>query len=142
MGTLERAVAIAAEAHSGQVGKAGVPYLFHPLILMLKMSNNEARIVAVLHDVVEDSNWTLDQLRKEGFSELVLEAVNSVTKKQDETYEEFVLRAGTNSIGRSVKLADLKDNCNLSRIPHPTQKDRDRIVKYERAILQLKGTLA
>jgi len=137
MGTLERAVVIAAEAHSGQIDKAGAPYILHPLRLMLHMSNNEERIVAILHDVVEDSDWTFDELRKAGFSERVLEVVNSVTRRLDETYEGFILRAGTNPIGRQVKLADLRDNCDLSRIAHPAQKDRDRIAKYERAIQQL-----
>ena len=139
MSTLERAVAIAAEAHIGQVDKAGAPYLLHPLRLMLQMETNEDRVVGVLHDVVEDSDWSLERLRGEGFSQVVIEAIDSVTRRHDETYEEFVLRAAQNSIGRRVKLADLRDNCDLSRIANPTVRDRERITRYRHAIVLLEG---
>ncbi len=139
MCTLERAVAIAAEAHSGQVDKAGAPYILHPLRLLLRMATNEERIVAVLHDVVEDSEWSFDRLRAEGFSEIVIEGVDSVTRRQGETYQEFVLRGGRNPLGRRVKLADLRDNSDLSRITNPTKKDRDRVAKYQRAMALLEG---
>ena len=118
MGTIERAVAIAAEAHTGQTDKAGSVYLLHPLRLMLRAESDEERIVAVLHDVVEDSDWTLAALATEGFSEEILAAIDSVTRRDDETYDEFVRRAGENPIGRRVKLLDLEDNCDLGRIPN------------------------
>jgi (p)ppGpp synthase/HD superfamily hydrolase len=137
MSTIERAVAIAAEAHTGQIDKAGAPYLLHPLRLMLQMETAEDRIVAVLHDVVEDSDWSLERLRREGFSQVIIEAVDSVTRRNSETYEEFVLRAAQNSIGRRVKLADLRDNCDLTRIANPTEKDLERTAKYKHAIIQL-----
>jgi hypothetical protein len=137
MSTIERAIKIAAEAHTGQVDKAGAPYILHPLRVMLRMQTNEERIVAVLHDVVEDSQWSLGLLRAEGFSEQVLRAIDSVTRRDSETYEEFVHRAGLDPIGRSVKLADLEDNCDLGRIAAPTEKDRARLDKYRRAIKQL-----
>jgi hypothetical protein len=140
MSTLERAVAIAAQAHLGQVDKAGAPYLLHPLRLMLQMEANDERIVAVLHDVVEDSDWSLERLREEGFSEVVLGAIDSVTRREDETYEEFVLRASRNPIGRRVKRADLEDNSDLSRISNPTARDHERVAKYERAMALLDGT--
>jgi hypothetical protein len=139
MSTLERAVAISAEAHAGQVDKAGTPYILHPLRLMLEMETAEERIAAVLHDVVEDSDWTLERLRGEGFSPAVLAAVNALTRRADETYEDFVLRAGRDPIGRRVKLADLRDNCDLSRIANPTRKDLDRVARYERAIAVLEN---
>jgi hypothetical protein len=139
MSTLERAVAIAAEAHAGQLDKAGAPYILHPLRLMLEMETAEERIAAVLHDVVEDTDWTLKRLRGEGFSPAVVEAVDALTRRDGETYEAFVLRAGRNPIGRRVKLADLRDNCDLSRIAHPTRKDLDRVAKYERAIAVLEN---
>lgn len=142
MSTLERAVAIAAEAHAGQVDKAGAPYLLHPLRLMLQMESTEERIVAVLHDVVEDSDWSLEHLHAEGFSPVVVEAVASVTRRDDETYEAFVLRAAHNPIGHRVKLADLRDNCDLSRIPNPTPKDHDRMAKYRKAIALLEEGIA
>jgi len=141
MSTLERAITIAAQAHAGQVDKAGAPYVLHPLRVMLRMNTDEERMVAVLHDVIEDSDWTLDRLRAEGFPEAVLEAIESVSRRPEETYEEYVLRAGRSAMGRRVKLADLEDNSDLSRIAEPTEKDRARIEKYRRAIALLQGTV-
>ena len=134
MSTLERAMVIAAEAHAGQVDKAGAPYILHPLRLMLQMEKTEDRIVAVLHDVVEDTDWTLERLRDEGFSEAVIEAIDSVTWRQYEDYEDFIQRAAQNPIGSRVKLADLRDNCDLSRIANPKAKDFKRVDKYRWAI--------
>lgn len=134
MATLERAIAIAAEAHAGQFDKAGAAYILHPLKVMLSLNSEEERIAGVLHDVIEDSAWTVDDLRREGFSREILEALESVTRRKDETYAEFVQRAAENPVGRRVKLADLRDNCDLSRIASPTEKDFARIGKYKRAI--------
>lgn len=134
MSTLEHAIALAAKAHEGQVDKAGQPYVLHPLRMMLRLTTPEERITAVLHDVVEDCGVTLEQLRAEGFSEAVIDAVAAVTRQPDETYEAFVLRAAANPIGRRVKLADLADNSDLSRIANPTERDRKRLEKYKRAI--------
>ena len=139
MATLERAIAIAAMAHEGQVDKAGAPYILHPLRLMLVMESREARIAAVLHDVVEDSKGavTLETLRAEGFSDAVLEAVAALTKQEGEDYEAFIRRVAPNPIAREVKLADLRDNMDLTRIAEPTDRDRTRIEKYRRAIAYL-----
>lgn len=134
MATLERAIAIAAMAHEGQVDKAGMPYVLHPLRMMLSVDTPEGRMAAVLHDVVEDTAVTLDQLRAEGFPEAVIEAVEALTKRDGEDYEAFILRVAPNPIARKVKLADLRDNCDLSRLAEPTEKDRQRIEKYRRAI--------
>ncbi|WP_367085003.1 HD domain-containing protein [Pseudomonas sp. HOU2] len=136
--TLERAIAIAATAHAGQVDKGGAPYILHPLKVMLRMTTLEERIVAVLHDVVEDCGISLDDLRKEGFSEEVLSAIESVTKVPGESYEDFVERAAQNPIGRAVKLADLEENSDLSRIASPSWEDLERIEKYRRAIGRLR----
>ncbi|VVM81052.1 HD domain-containing protein [Pseudomonas fluorescens] len=137
--TLERAIAIAATAHAGQVDKGGAPYILHPLKVMLRMSTLEQRIVAVLHDVVEDCGVSLDDLRKEGFSEEVLTAIESVSKVPGESYEDFVERAAQNTIGRVVKLADLEENSDLSRIASPSWEDLERVEKYRRAIGRLRG---
>ncbi|MBP3997048.1 HD domain-containing protein [Pseudomonas koreensis] len=137
--TLERAIAIAATAHAGQVDKGGAPYILHPLKVMLRMSSLEERIVAVLHDVVEDCGISLEDLRKEGFSEVVLSAIESVTKVPGESYEDFVERAAQNPIGRVVKLADLEENSDLSRIASPSWEDLERIEKYRRAIGRLRS---
>ena len=140
MSTLERAIAIAAEAHAGQTDKAGAPYILHPLRVMLGVASNEERIVAVMHDVCEDClEWNLDRLRYEGFSDAVIVALELVTKRDGEDYEAFVRRAAANPIGRSVKLADLRDNCDLSRIAAPTERDFQRIEKYQSAITLIDG---
>jgi hypothetical protein len=137
MSTLERAIQIAAEAHTGQVDKAGAPYILHPLRVMLRVESYEDRIVAVLHDVVEDSKWTLDDLRAEGFSDAIITGVDAVTRRPDETYMEFVRRAGRDPLGRRVKLADLADNSDPSRISSPTDADASRLERYRRAIDEL-----
>jgi (p)ppGpp synthase/HD superfamily hydrolase len=135
MSTPERAIIIAPEAHAGQLDKAGAPYVLHPLRMMLRVSSTDERIVAVLHDVCEDCpGWTFDRLRAEGFSEHIIQALQSVTKRDGEDYEAFVRRAATNAIGRRVKLADLHDNSDLSRIARPSERDFRRIEKYRRAI--------
>ncbi len=135
MSSLERAIAIAAKAHAGQQDKAGAPYVLHPLRMMLRLSSNDERVVAVLHDVCEDCpGWTFDRLRAEGVSERVLAALDSVIKRDGETYNDFVRRAADNPIGRAVKLADLQDNCDLSRISKPSERDFQRIEKYRSAI--------
>ena len=134
MSTLEKAITIAANAHAGQIDKAGAHYILHPLRVMLKLDTVKERIVAVLHDVIEDTAVSFEDLANEGFSPEILEALHSVTRMPDEEYEEFVRRAGENPIGRRVKLADLEDNCDLSRIDTPTERDFARIEKYRKAI--------
>lgn len=134
MSTLERAIEIARKAHEGQVDRGGAPYVEHPLRMMERVGPEEAKIVAVLHDVVEDTPVTLEDLRKEGFSENVVEAVEALTKRPGESYELFIFRAASNDIARTVKLVDLLDNCDLSRIPYPGPEDYERLKKYQGAI--------
>src|SRR5262245_28479422 len=133
MSTLERAIEIAAKAHAGQLDKAGAPYILHPLRVMFRLQDPAARITAVLHDVVEDSSWTIEDLRAEGFDAPVLAAVDALTRRSGESYEDFVRRAGLHPIAYPVKLADLADNLDLSRIASPTERDEARIARYERA---------
>jgi (p)ppGpp synthase/HD superfamily hydrolase len=138
MATLERAIVIAAEAHAGQIDKAGSPYILHPLRVMMSLQKYEEKIVGVLHDVVEDCpGWSFERLRDEGFSEEIIAGIDSVTNRPGEDYETFVRRAGSNPLGRSVKLADLQDNCDMSRISAPSEKDHARVEKYQRAIAVL-----
>ena len=134
MSTLTRAIEIATQAHADQVDKAGAPYIAHVLRVQAGVSDPDAKIAAVLHDVVEDTDWTLDRLAEEGFSAAVLRGVDAVTRRQGEGYEAFVLRAAADPIGRQVKLADLQDNEDLSRIADPTEADIARVAKYRRAI--------
>jgi len=139
MSTLEKAIIIAAKAHVGQIDKAGEPYILHPLRMMLRLSSTEERITAILHDVVEDSEITFEDLRAEGFTEKIIEAVRSVTKKSGESYDDFIKRAAANPIAKRVKLADLEDNSNLSRIKNPTDSDLKRMEKYRKAIETIKA---
>ena len=139
MSSLERAIAIAARAHEGQVDKAGMPYILHPLRVMLAVRTPEERIVAVLHDVLEDTAVSIEDLRAEGFPDPVLAALVSVTKREGEEYPEFVQRAIADPIGRRVKLAELLDNSDLSRIPGPTPRDLERMERYRRAIAAIRA---
>ena len=150
MATLERAIAIAAQGHAGQIDKAGAPYILHPLRVMLAQSTDEARIVGVLHDLVEDcEGWTFARLAEEGFSQEILEALRSVTKNDadknpvlvaadgriaEESYSYFVRRASLNRIGARVKRADLLDNMDWSRISEPTPRDLERMQRYKKAL--------
>jgi len=118
--------------------KGGEPYILHPLRVMFKMRTDDfERMVAVLHDVVEDSEWTLDHLRNEGFPDHVLAAVDCLTRKSDEPYEDFIERVQINTLARTVKIADLEDNLDASRLPELTDKDIERIRKYQKALTVL-----
>lgn len=136
--TLEQAIGIAAEAHAGQVDKGGSPYILHPIRVMMAMTAPEDRIAAILHDVVEDSpRHSLTALRDLEASGTVLDAVDALTRRKGETYEAFIARCGRNSIARRVKLADLRDNGDISRIRNPTEQDWERLLKYGRAATAL-----
>jgi hypothetical protein len=134
MATIEKALQIAAKAHEGQKDKDGQPYILHPLRLMMAVEGEEARIVAVLHDVVEDTAVTLDDLRAAGFGEGIIAAVACVThRKGDESYADYVVRCKGNDIARRVKLADLDNNARLGRVllrPDRLQGDLARIRRY------------
>jgi (p)ppGpp synthase/HD superfamily hydrolase len=132
--TLERAVAIAATAHAGQVDKGGAPYILHPLRVMLRCHHPDARIAAVLHDVVEDTSVSLAELRREGFSDAVLAGIDGVTRRDGEEYLDFVRRGALDPVSREVKRADLQDNMDLSRLPVVTDKDRERLARYTAAL--------
>ena len=110
MPTIDKALQIAAKAHEGQKDKDGQPYILHPLRVMNSVEGDEAKVVAVLHDVIEDSAVTEDDLRREGFAESVIAAVLCVTHRKDESYADYVVRCKANEVARKVKLADLEDN--------------------------------
>jgi (p)ppGpp synthase/HD superfamily hydrolase len=141
LATLEDAIVLAALAHKGQRDKAGAKYILHPLRLMLQMQTDEERMVAVLHDVVEDSDHTLDDLRQRGFPEDVIDAIDALSRRKadGETYEEFIARAGRNPLASRVKIADLEDNSDLTRIAAPTEKDFRRVERYRRALEALRA---
>jgi (p)ppGpp synthase/HD superfamily hydrolase len=144
-GSLARAIEIAVQAHAGAVDMAGAPYILHPLRVMFSLESEIERIVGVLHDVVEDGGpvWTFERLTSEGFSEEVISSLKSVSKlPEDEDVEgdsveakrdrylAFVRRAGAHPVGRKVKLADLEDNLDVSRLPEVRPKDVVRLSKY------------
>lgn len=131
MSTLEHAIALAAVAHAGQIDKAGQPYILHPLRVMLRLESEHERMAAVLHDVVEDTAKTLDDLIQAGFPAPVIAAVKALTKRPGETRMEAAQRAKRNAIARAVKLADNAENRDLSRIPCPTEKDYARLEEYQ-----------
>lgn len=137
MSTIEKAIEIAASAHAGQRDKAGQPYILHPLRVMLRVTDEYEQIAAVLHDVVEDTSITLEQLTLEGFPREVLQAIDALTKRPGETRLEAAHRAAADPIAKAVKLADNAENIDLSRISNPTEKDHARCKEYEqvRAIL-------
>jgi len=134
MSDIENAIRLALKVHSGQKDKAGAPYILHPLRVMLSMEHDTEQQVAMLHDVVEDGDITSDMLRSEGFSEEVCLAVAALTKTSGESYNEYLSRLEINPIARKVKMADLNDNLNLKRIKNPGKKDRERIIKYRKAL--------
>jgi len=141
MSTLERAIEIAVQAHKGQTDKAGAPYILHPLRVMMSFSTETEMTVAVLHDVVEKSSWTISQLSDAGFSMEILQAVECVTRRDDESYADFLERNKTNPIGRRVRIADIEDKLDLRRFDDLTDTDLQRLQRYHRAWRVLSGRL-
>lgn len=132
MACLERALLIAALAHSGQKDKAGQPYILHPLRMMLKLDNDEERIVALLHDVLEDTAVSLDELQEAGFAEPVLEAVQVLSRQPGESRMQAAMRAAQNPLALKVKLADNADNLDVKRLPSLTEADNERLREYRK----------
>jgi (p)ppGpp synthase/HD superfamily hydrolase len=130
---LERAIQLAVKAHAGQKDRYGAPYILHPLRVMQRVNSVPEKIVAVLHDVVEDTSWSLDELAREGFPKKIVTAIDCLTKREGEDYEAFVRRSASNPLARRVKLADLEDNMDLRRMNAVTEKDVPRLAKYLKA---------
>ena len=136
---LEKAIGIAVAAHRGQKDRNGAPYILHPLRVMGRVTTTKEKIVAVLHDVVEDTDWTFDDLRQEGFSDEVLAALDRVTKREGEAYEDFVTRSGNQPLARRVKLADLEDNMDVRRLAKVSEEDGKRLERYLTAWNRIKA---
>lgn len=135
---LSKALNIATKAHDGQTDKAGAPYIFHPIRVANRCSSDEERIVALLHDTIEDTDVTPDNLLSDGFPRSIVDAILSVTRNDDESYDDFIKRARLNSIGKQVKLHDLEDNMDITRLNELTEKDLNRLNKYLKAYRCLK----
>ena len=137
---LKRAIEIATEAHGGQTDKAGAPYIEHPLRVMDACTTTDEKILAVLHDVVEDSDWTFDALAAEGFPPHILAALRCITKTSPtEPYDKFIARVKKNELATAVKLHDLKDNMDITRLPYLSDKDIKRLKRYLKAYKKLTG---
>lgn len=140
MSNLQRAIEIAVEAHAGQTGRDGLPYVLHPLRMMLQMRTDPERIVAILHDVVEDNPaWPLSRLADEGFDDAILQAVDDLSRRDGEAYEAFVRRAAQRPLARTIKTADLGDNMNIERLPAFGAQDCERLARYHNALVYVTG---
>ncbi len=140
MSTIERAIQIATEAHKGQFDKAGREYIGHPIRVMEMGKTEDEKIVGVLHDVIEDTDWTFERLEAEGFSQEVINALRCVTKtSENENYDEFIDRVKKNPLAASVKINDLTDNMDIRRLPYLSDKDVKRLKKYLKAYKRLTG---
>lgn len=140
MSTLERAIEIATKAHQGQFDKAGRDYIGHPLRVMEMGKTEEEKIVGVLHDVIEDTDWTFEKLAEEGFSDEVIAALRCVTKiSENENYDDFIDRVKKNPLAVAVKINDLTDNMDIRRLPYLSDKDVKRLKKYLKAYKRLTG---
>lgn len=140
MSTLEKAIQIAARAHSGQKDKSGAPYILHPIRVMLGVQSLDEQMAAVLHDTVEDTDVSFQTLEEAGFSERVISAVRALTKHSGESRLEAARRAVQDPVARAVKLADVTDNMDLSRISNPSERDYARMKEYEEVrVILIKG---
>lgn len=137
--SVSNALQIATAAHSGQVDKAGADYIKHPIAVAEQLETEEEQTVALLHDVVEDTAVTLEDLESCGFSDSVLHAVDCLTHKEGEPRDAYLQRVSKNPLAVKVKLADLKHNSDLSRISEPTEKDFQRAERYKTEIAFLRN---
>lgn len=134
MSLLEKCIAFAVEAHEGQTGRDNLPYILHPLYLMSQMDTEEEMMTAVLHDVVEDTNYTLADLREMDLPESVIRAVSLLTHDKDTlSYDEYVRHLKPDPIAHKVKIADLRHNMDVRRLPAVREKDAARLERYRRA---------
>ena len=133
MNLLEKSINFALEVHAGQTDRYGRPYILHPLHLMSQMDTEVEMMAAVLHDVIEDSDTTLDDLRRLGLPEEVIEAVSLLTHDEADSYEDYVRKLKPNAVARKIKLADLAHNMAIRRMDRVTEKDAARLDKYRRA---------
>ena len=129
----KKAILIAYNAHMGQLDKMGLPYIFHPVHLAEQMDSEEECIVALLHDVVEDTSITFADLEKE-FSKEVIDALKLLTHDKSTDYFEYVEKIKENDLAKKVKIADLKHNSDITRIENPKKEDEERNIKYKKAL--------
>ncbi len=137
MNNLEKALHIALNAHKGQKQKNGEPYILHPLRVMMQMNTMQEKMAALLHDVVEDSHMTPEQLQAEGIPDEIVHVVDLLTHRPHMSYEDYIHRLSEHPMARKIKLADLTDNMNIQRLHTLRDKDLKRLEKYHKYWLQL-----
>lgn len=135
MATLEKAIELAAKYHAAQTDKGGAPYILHPLAVMAQVDGITAKIVAVLHDIIEDTPLSAQDLRNEGFSQEIIEAILALSKQPGETRRQAAERTVKNPLARVVKIADITENMKIERITNPSAEDYQRLAEY-RQVLQ------
>ena len=135
----KKALRMCFDAHKEQEDKSGLPYVFHPFHLAEQMQDETTTIVALLHDVVEDTDYTLEELKKEGFGDVVIDALALLTHDDVTPYMDYVARIKENPVAKAVKLADLAHNSDLSRMDTIDEKVMERYRNYQEAIALLKG---
>ena len=133
----KKALKLSFEAHKDQIDKSGMPYVYHPFHLAEQMKDENTTIVALLHDVVEDTDITIDDIRKMGFNEEVCEALKLMTHDDNVPYIEYVKKLKSNPIAKTVKIADLKHNSDLTRLDTVDEKALKHVEKYKRAMEEL-----
>ena len=130
----KKAIKLCYEAHAGQTDKSGLPYVHHPLHLAEQMDDEESTVVALLHDIAEDTSYTLDDLESMGFGDAVIDALRLLTYDESVSYLDYVREIAKNPLAKKVKLADLDHNSDLTRLDHePTEQDLERYQKYQKA---------
>lgn len=139
MQLIERAVNIALEAHKGQVDKAGKPYILHLIRLMMDFETEIEMTAAVLHDVLEDSQFTAEDLKKEGIPDEAIELIQCLTRKSNESYEDYIKRIALNKKAAQIKIKDIQDNMDIARLDSIGKKELERIAKYHGALMVLRG---
>ena len=132
----ELALQIAQKAHAGQVDKAGKDYILHPVTVASYMDTDIEKTIAYLHDVLEDTDVTVDALRKI-FPNEIVDTLITLTHRKDESYFEYIQRVSKSKLAKKVKVADLLHNLDITRIKEPTKQDYERLEKYKKAILYL-----
>ena len=135
---LDKAALICVGKHQGQRDKVGCAYFQHPMRVAMRCATDDEKIVALLHDIIEDTDATPEYLIEEGFPDYIVDAILSVTKREGENYEDFVARAKRNPIGRMVKIHDLEDNLDVMRLDEVSAKMAERFTKYLKALRFLK----
>lgn len=136
---LFNALRIAIEAHDGQVDRAGKPYIYHPLAVAAMVNSFDEFVAALLHDVMEDADYNADDLIAAGIPEHIVDALRLLSHDKNVPYMDYIAQIKGNDLAKAVKLADLKHNSDLGRLPVITDKDLKRAEKYRRAILLLQA---